>query len=58
MNERFVINTEKIKNAWEYAKWRTYSDAYDAMVLSGEINYKVNCIWSVVQILNQDFGNH
>ncbi|MCO4639304.1 Glycosyl transferases involved in cell wall biogenesis [Streptococcus infantarius subsp. infantarius] len=40
MNERFFINTEKIKNAWEYAKWRTYSDAYDAMILSGEINYK------------------
>lgn len=40
MKERFIINSEKIRRAWEYAEWRTYSDAYDAMILSGEINYK------------------
>lgn len=40
MNERFVINSERIRKAWEYAKWRTYSDAYDAMILAGNIDYK------------------
>lgn len=33
MKQRFVIKSNRIENAWKYAKWRTYSDAFDYMVL-------------------------
>lgn len=34
MMDNMVIKTERIQNAWNYAKWRTYSDAFDYMVLA------------------------
>lgn len=34
MKNEMILKTERISKAWEYAKWRTYSDAFDYMVLA------------------------
>ena len=33
MKENMILKSNRIEKAWKYAKWRTYSDAYDYMVL-------------------------
>lgn len=33
MKGNFKINSERINKAWKFAKWRTYSDVYDMIVL-------------------------
>lgn len=33
MKKNLIIKTNRIIKSWEYAKWRTYTDAYDYMVL-------------------------
>ena len=38
MRSNLIANTKKIDKAWRYAKWRTYSDAFDYMVLGGAAN--------------------
>lgn len=38
MRDNFILHTERIDRAWEYAKWRTYSDAFDYMVLGKGIH--------------------
>lgn len=37
MKEKFVIKSNRVMRAWEYAKWRTYSDAFDYMVLGNGV---------------------
>lgn len=34
IKNNFIIHTEKIDNAWNYANWRTHTDVYDLMVLA------------------------
>lgn len=33
MKSKFIIQSNRILNSWKYAKWRTYSDAYDYICL-------------------------
>lgn len=33
MKKKFVIKSDRVLNSWEYAKWRTYSDAFDYICL-------------------------
>ena len=35
MRENLILNNEKIIDSWKYANWRTHSDFYDMIVLSG-----------------------
>ncbi len=30
----FILHTDKLLEAWKFARWRTYSDVYDVMVLA------------------------
>ena len=36
MRDNLIIRTERVINSWEYALWRTYSDAFDYMCLGNE----------------------
>lgn len=36
MRDNLIIRTEHVINSWEYALWRTYSDAFDYMCLGNE----------------------
>lgn len=42
MNNHFIIDSPRIKSAWTYAKWRTYSDAFDYMVLGDAVKNNKN----------------
>lgn len=35
MKKNLILNSEEISNSWKYANWRTHSDFYDMIVLSG-----------------------
>lgn len=35
IKKNFIIHTDNIEKAWEFAWWRTNSDVYDVMVLAG-----------------------
>jgi len=37
MKKNMILKSNRIEKAWKYAKWRTYSDAYDYMVLGDGI---------------------
>lgn len=42
MRENFIIKTERILKAWKFAKWRTYTDIFDMIVLgNAQKNYKI-----------------
>lgn len=36
IKQDFVIRTERLEKAWEFAWWRTNSDVYDLLILSGK----------------------
>ena len=43
IKEDLIIKTKKIKTAWYFAYWRTHSDAFDLLILSGQFKlYKEN----------------
>ncbi|OJF76375.1 MAG: glycosyl transferase family 2 [Treponema sp. CETP13] len=34
IKENFIINSNKINRAWNFANWRTFSDVYDLMIMA------------------------
>lgn len=39
IKEDLIIKTQKMMVAWEFANWRTHSDAFDLLVLSGQYKF-------------------
>ncbi|HFI0697973.1 TPA: glycosyltransferase family 2 protein [Streptococcus suis] len=55
MKDRFILNSNRVEKAWNYAKWRTYSDAYDVMILAGNVDYDSNLYVECKQNIRKGF---
>lgn len=50
----FILKSKSIENAWRFARWRTYSDVFDILVLSKNENNFPDLYKECLQIIRRD----